>query len=63
MKKIKELIFTETAFWLLWMLVCFIGWWIWKPIMWGVLVPMIRSFFCDWKKENDRINKELEKVP
>jgi hypothetical protein len=53
----------ESKFWLIWILACVIGWWFWKPALWFILVPTLKYIFSnDWKKENERINKESKGI-
>lgn len=54
--------YKEVHFWLLWIIICLLGWLIYKPAFWGILIPIIRIMFVDWKKENENINKELGDV-
>ena len=51
---------SEFYFWLLWFVVCAIGWWFWEPILWLILVPIVRYMIGDWKKENEYINNESQ---
>jgi Flp pilus assembly protein TadB len=50
-------------FWVCWMIASFVGWWWYRPIIWLALIPTVRFMFSDWKKENERINQELENPP
>lgn len=54
---------TETKFWLVFILICVILWWFWKPALWFILIPTLKYMFLgDWKKENDRINSAENKT-
>lgn len=54
----------EVRFWLIWMLLCTFGWWLYKPLMWGILIPVIRNIFYDWRKEveDSDLRQQVEQV-
>lgn len=39
----------EFYFWLIWFMIFAIGWWFWKPIFWGIIIPIARKEYLELK--------------
>ena len=49
----------EKIFWSIWFIASVVGWWYYKPLLWGIALPCVRYMFVDAKKEIQEIQKNL----